>query len=72
MAEKEIRIHNKSDRPDNVIKKENDIYLECEELENQLPKFLRGFFSYLKGNVLRQQALAYLHDIAFFFPVSCQ
>ena len=31
MAEKEIRIHNKSDRPDNVIQKENDIYLECEE-----------------------------------------
>ena len=44
MAEKEIRIHNKSDRPDNVIKKENDIYLECEELENQLPKFLRRIF----------------------------
>ena len=52
MAEKEIRIHNKSDRPDNVIKRENDIYLECEEIESELPKFLRGFFSYLKGNVL--------------------
>ena len=62
-----IKIHNKSDRPDNVIKKENDIYLECEELENQLPKFLRGFFSYLKGNVLPATRLAYLHDIKFFF-----
>ena len=62
-----IKIHNKSDRPDNVIKKENDIYLECEEIENQLPKFLRGFFSYLKGNVLPATRLAYLHDIKFFF-----
>ena len=44
MAEREIRIHNKSDRPDNVIKKENDIYLECEKLEDGLPRFLRGFF----------------------------
>ena len=61
-----IKIHNKSDRPDNVIKKENDIYLECEEIENQLPKFLRGFFSYLKGNVLPATRLAYLHDIKFF------
>lgn len=67
MAEKEIRIHNKSDRPDNVIKKENDIYLECEEIESELPKFLRGFFSYLKGNVLPATRLAYLHDIRFFF-----
>lgn len=62
-----IKIYNKSDRPDNVIKKENDIYLECEELESQLPKFLRGFFSYLKGNVLPATRLAYLHDIRFFF-----
>ena len=62
-----IKIHNKSDRPDNVIKKENDIFLECEEIENQLPKFLRGFFIYLKGNVLPATRLAYLHDIRFFF-----
>ena len=62
-----IKIHNKSDRPDNIIEKENDIYLKCEELENQLPKFLKGFFSYLKGNVLPATRLAYLHDIRFFF-----
>ncbi len=64
---KEIKIHNKSDKPDNVIKKENDIYLECEELENQLPKFLRGYFAYLRGNVLPATRLAYLRDIKFFF-----
>ena len=67
MAEKQIKIHNKSDRPDNIIEKENDIYFECEELERQLPKYLRGYFAYLKGNVLPQTRLAYLHDVKFFF-----
>lgn len=66
MAEKEIRIHNKSDRPDNVIQKENEIYLECEKIEKQLPKFMRGYSSYLKGNVLPATRLAYLHDLLFF------
>ena len=40
---KTIRVHNKSDKPDNVIKKENDIYMECESLEAKLPRFLRGY-----------------------------
>ncbi len=66
MAQKEIKIHNKSDRPDNVIKKENDIFLECEKIESQLPKFMRGYFSYLKGSVLPATRLAYLHDLLFF------
>ena len=64
---KQVKIHNKSDKPDNIIKKENDIYLECEELENQLPKYLRGYFAYLRGNVLPKTRLAYLHDVKFFF-----
>lgn len=67
MAEKRVRIHNKSDKPDNVIKRENDIYLQCEALEKELPKFLRGYFAYLKGNVLPMTRLAYLHDVKFFF-----
>lgn len=66
MAEKQIRKHNKSDKPDNIIKKENDIFLQCEELEKQMPGFLRGFFAYLRGNVLPMTRLAYLHDIRFF------
>ena len=57
---KQIKIHNKSDKPDNIVQKENEIYLECEELENQLPKFLRGYFSYLKGNVLPKRPLSAL------------
>lgn len=66
MAEKRVLIHNKSDRPDNVIQKENDIFLQCEAIEKELPKFLRGFFAYLRSNVLPNTRLAYLHDIKFF------
>ncbi len=66
MASKQVLIHNKSDRPDNVIQKENEIFLQCEEIERELPRYLRGFFAYLKGNVLPATRLAYLHDIRFF------
>ncbi|MBQ9273111.1 MAG: tyrosine-type recombinase/integrase [Mogibacterium sp.] len=63
---KEFRSHNKSDRPDNIVKKENDIYMECERIQKDLPSFLRPYFAYLKGNVLPMTRLAYLHDIRFF------
>lgn len=66
MAGKEIKVHNKSDKPDNIVKKEAQIFQECEEIQNELPKFLKGFFIYLKGNVLPMTRLAYLHDIRFF------
>lgn len=66
MDKEKIKIHNKSDKPDNVIKDENDIFLECEKLEDNLPNSLRGYFSYLKGNVLPKTRLAYLHDVSFF------
>lgn len=63
---KDLKIHNKSDRPDNIVKKENDIYMECEAIQKELPSFLRSYFTYLKGNVLPMTRLAYLHDIRFF------
>ncbi len=66
MAEKQIRVHNKSDKPDNIAQKEAQIFQDCEDLEEQLPRFLRGFFIYLKGNVLPMTRYAYLHDIRFF------
>ena len=67
MAVKKVVIHNKSDKPDNIVEKETEIYAECEALEKELPRFLRGFFVYLKGNVLPMTRLAYLHDLKFFF-----
>ncbi|MBO5513787.1 MAG: tyrosine-type recombinase/integrase [Mogibacterium sp.] len=63
---KDLRIHNKSDKPDNIVKKENDIYMECEGIQKKLPSFLRPYFTYLKGNVLPMTRLAYLHDVRFF------
>ena len=63
---KDLRIHNKSDKPDNIVKKENDIYMECEGIQKELPSFLRSYFTYLKGNVLPMTRLAYLHDVRFF------
>ena len=59
--------HNKSSKPDNIVEKENDIYMECEKIQKELPSFLRPYFSYLKGNVLPMTRLAYLHDVKFFF-----
>ena len=62
-----LRSHNKSGKPDNIVEKENDIYMECEKIQKELPSFLRSYFSYLKGNVLPMTRLAYLHDVRFFF-----
>lgn len=65
-SDKKIIIHNKSNKPDNIVLKEQEIVLKCEELQDQLPSFLRGFFVYLRGNVLPMTRLAYLNDIKFF------
>ncbi|MCI7413604.1 tyrosine-type recombinase/integrase [Hornefia butyriciproducens] len=65
-TDKIVKIHNKSDRPDNIVETENEIDEECEKLETQMPRFLRSFFIYLRGNVLPMTRLAYLRDIRFF------
>ena len=67
MAEnKKIILHNQSRKPDNILKKELEIKSLCEELERELPRFMSGFFAYLRGNVLPMTRLAYLRDIRFF------
>lgn len=65
-VKKELKIHNKSDKPDNIILKENEIMEKCQAVQDELPRFLSGFFVYLKGNVLPMTRLAYLQDIRFF------
>lgn len=62
-----VKIHNKTDRPDNVVEKEKELFLECERIQKELPAWMRGFFIYLRGNVLPATQLAYLQDIHFFF-----
>ena len=67
MAEKKtIKVHNKSDKPDNILMKENEIQEKCGEIEADLPGFLRSYFLYLKSNVLPMTRLAYLRDLRFF------
>ena len=51
-GEKSVKLHNKSDKPDNIILKEHEIVSKCEEIQEQLPDFLKGFFRYLKGDFL--------------------
>ncbi|AKL95374.1 site-specific recombinase XerD [Clostridium aceticum] len=61
-----LSIHNKSDKPDNIVLKENQIIERCLEIEAQLPDFMRDFFLYLKNGVALSTRLAYLEDIFFF------
>ena len=63
---KTLKINNRSDKPDNIVLREHEIVSKCEDIQNQLPRFLRGFFAYLKGNVLPMTRLSYLNDIRFF------
>jgi site-specific recombinase XerD len=63
---KELKIHNKSDKPDNIVEKESEIFEQCEKLESELPSWMRGYFMYLKNNLLPMSRLAYLRDARFF------
>lgn len=65
-TEKPIKIHNKSDVPDNIIEKRNDIVEECLHIEKLLPYFMYDYFIYLKNAVQVSTRLAYLQDVLFF------
>ena len=67
MADNSIKLHNKSDKPDNVVEREHQIFENCEKIEAVLPKWMRGYFMYLKTSVLPMTRLSYLGDIRFFF-----
>lgn len=65
-TKKTIKIHNKSDKPNNIVKREHEIIEKCVEIENALPDFMRDFFIYLKNGVALSTRHAYLQDILFF------
>ncbi len=68
MAKKKaLKVHNKSDKPDNIVIKDNEIIEKCIEIEQKLPEFIRDYFLYLKSAVALSTRLAYLNDILFFF-----
>ena len=64
MAGKELKIHNKSDKPNNIVEKEARIFQECEDIERQLPSFLRGFKNLFKGRPDRNTVLSVLYLLA--------
>ena len=47
MAGKKLIISNKSNKPDNIVMHEAEIYSKCEEFEALMPRFMRSFFIYL-------------------------
>lgn len=61
-----VKIHNKSDKPDNIILKENNIIEKCKKLEDDMPPFFRDYFIFLKNSVSLSSRLAYLEDIFYF------
>ncbi|GIM34018.1 MULTISPECIES: tyrosine-type recombinase/integrase [Paraclostridium] len=63
---KTIKIHNKSDKPDNIVLRDNRVIEKCIQVENNLPKFMKDYCIYLKGSVSVTTRLAYLEDIQFF------
>lgn len=63
---KTLKIHNKSDKPDNIVVRDNDLVERCLSVEKNLPKFMKDYFIYLKGSVAVSTRLAYLEDIQFF------
>ena len=65
-AKKTVKLHNRSDKPDNIILQEHEVASDCAKIEDQLPKFMRGYFAYLRGNVLPMTRLSYLRDVRFY------
>ncbi|MGI6733115.1 MAG: tyrosine-type recombinase/integrase [Anaerovoracaceae bacterium] len=66
VQKKKVILHNQNRKPDNILRKELEIRKQCEDLEKELPRFMNGFFAYLRVNVLPMTRLAYLRDILFF------
>ena len=66
MEKRNLKIHNKSDRPDNIVLRDNNLVERCIKVENKLPKFMKDYFIYLKRSVAVSTRVAYLEDIYFF------
>lgn len=66
VSSKKLKIHNKSDTPDNIVIKQNDMIKKCQQIEMQLPSFMFDYFLYLKNAVALSSRVAYLSDLLFF------
>lgn len=61
-----VKINNKSSKPDNIVYREHLLIEDCEELEAELPSFMKEYFVYLRTSVEVTTRKAYLQDIKFF------
>lgn len=66
MVSKLGKIKNRTGKPQNIFEKEQEIFNKCSRLEDNLPRFMNGYFIYLRSSVLPMTRLAYLQDITFF------
>ncbi|MBF0980485.1 MAG: tyrosine-type recombinase/integrase [Clostridiales bacterium] len=66
MVSKLGKIKNRTGKPQNIFEKEQEIFNKCSKLEENLPRFMNGYFIYLRSSVLPMTRLAYLQDITFF------
>ena len=66
VSSKQLKIHNKSNTPDNIIIKQNEMIQKCQQIEMQLPAFMFDYFLYLKNAVALSSRVAYLSDLLFF------
>lgn len=60
------KLYNKSDIPDHILLKRNQMLQTCQQIESTLPNFLFDYFLYLKNAVALSTRVAYLSDIQFF------
>lgn len=60
------KLHNKSDKPNNILEKESKLLDKSLYLEKLMPNFFRDYFIYLKNAVALSSRLAYLEDLAYF------
>ncbi len=66
MVSKLNKIKNRTGKPHNIFIKEQEIFADCDRLEENLPNFMKGYFIYLRSSVLPMTRRAYLYDINFF------
>lgn len=66
LNKKPIKIHNKSDKPDNIVIKQNEMIQKCQSIEKQLPLFMHDYFLFIKNAISLSSRLAYLNDVLFF------
>lgn len=62
----QMKIHNKSNKPDNILLNENTLLDKLTSLQNEFPDYFKDYFLYLRTSVSASTRWAYLNDIHFF------